>query len=84
MRTKRYIDDPALDIMGNYAHDVSFLAPNPVDVEGLYLQVHRAGIATQLPEDFQVTRNDSYIYNVIHCVFRGKGTVTVRGQSHQI
>lgn len=84
MGAKRFIDDPALDIMGSYSHDASYLTPNPIDMDGLYIQVHRAGAVSQLEKDFRVERDDSYAYNVIHCLFRGKGTLTVRGKTYEL
>ena len=84
MRTKRFIDDPEHDIMGNYPHEISYVSPDPIDVDGIYLRVHRAGITMQTPPDFFVERDDSYMYSMIHCAFRGTGRVTVRGRSYEI
>ena len=84
MRTRRLIDDPDHDIMGSYPHDISYVTSDPIDMDGLYLRVHRAGITIQTPRDFHIDRDESYMYCVIHCVFRGKGTVNVRGRSYEI
>jgi len=84
VRNKRYIDDPEHDIMGSYPHEISYVSPNSIDVDGIYLQVYRAGIVMQTPPDFLVSRDDSYMFSLMHCVFRGRGTVTVRGQTHEI
>jgi len=84
VRNKRMIDDPEHDIMGNYPHEVSYVSPEPIDVDGMYFRVHRAGITMQTPVYFHVERDDSYMYSIIHCVFRGKGSINVRGHSYDI
>lgn len=84
MRVKRYFDDPEHDIMGNYPHEISYAAPNSIDVDGIYLQVHRAGVTLKVPKDFYIVRDDSCMFHLIHCVFRGKGSVTVRGHTYSV
>lgn len=80
VRKNIYIDDPENDIMGDCPHEISYLAPSSVDVDGIYIQVHRAGVVLKTPSDFHVGRDDSYPHNMIHCVFSGHGSVSSRGK----
>ena len=62
-------------------HEIYYASKRPVDVNALYMQVNRAGIALQAPEDFLVVRDDSYRYSLIHCVLHGRGHVSCRGHN---
>lgn len=76
--------DDEMEIVGGCPHDIFYIAPTPIDLEGLYIQVNRAGITCETPTDFQISRNNTYRFSVVHCVFSGRGSVTVRGQTHSV
>ncbi len=75
---------PEHEIVDESFHDVYYAAPKAVDVNNLYMQVNRAGIALRTPGDFLVFRDDSYRYSLIHCVLRGKGNVSCRGHTFAV
>jgi AraC-like DNA-binding protein len=75
----RYRDDLEHDIVGGCPHDVFFISPKAIDLSSLYLQVNRAGIVLRTPADFTIRRDDSYRFNVLHCVLSGRGRVSFRG-----
>ena len=84
MKHNRYYDDLENDIVGSCPHDVFYVSPTSVDLDGLYIQANRAGIVMRTPEDFLISRDDSYRYNLIHCVLRGRGSVSVRGLTRSV
>ena len=79
MKHNQYYDDLEHDIVGSCPHDVFYVSPTSIDLDGLYIQASRAGIVMRTPDDFLISRDDSYRYNLIHCVLRGRGSVSVRG-----
>ena len=48
------------------------------------MQVNRAGIVLQTPEDFLISRDDAYRYSLIHCVIHGRGSVSFRGHTFAV
>ena len=84
MRRNYYADDLEHDIVGTCPHDEYYIAPKPVDLNALYMQVNRAGIVLKTPEDFVITRDDAYRYGLIHCVIHGKGHVSCRGHMYNV
>ena len=84
MKHNQYYDDPEHDIVGSCPHDVSYVSPSSIDLDGLYIQVNRAGIVLRTPHDYYISRDDSYRYNVIHCVLKGRGSVSVRGHTRTV
>ena len=84
MRHNYYADDLEHDIVGTCPHDMYYIAPKPVDFNSLYMQVNRAGIALRTPPDFLITRDDAYRYSLIHCVIRGRGSVSCRGHTFAV
>lgn len=65
-------------------HEVYYASKMAVDVNDLYMQVNRAGIALQTPENFLVVRDGNYRYSLIHCVLHGKGNVSCRGHNFSV
>lgn len=84
MKSSDTMNDYDHDIVGSCPHDVFYVSPTPPDLEGLYIQINRAGIVLECPRDFYISRDDTYRYCVLHCMIRGKGTVTVRGHSYRV
>ena len=84
MRRNYYADDLEHDIVGSVPHDEYFIAPKPVDLNALYMQVNRAGIVLETPKDFVISRDDGYRYSLIHCVIHGKGSVSCRGHMFNV
>ena len=84
MKHNQYYDDLEHDIVSSCPHDVFFVSPTSIDLDGLYIQASRAGIAMRTPDDFLISRDDSYRYNLIHCVLRGRGSVSVRGLTRSV
>ena len=84
MRRNYYANDLEHDIIGTCPHELYYLAPNAVDVNNLYMQVNRAGIVLQTPPDFLISRDDAYRYGMIHCVIRGRGSVSFRGHTYAV
>lgn len=74
----------ALRLLDGCPHDDFYITPTPIALDGLFIQVNRAGIVTATPPDFHIQRDESYNYNVIHCVFRGRGSVTTRGTRYAL
>ena len=73
-----------LTILEGYPHEAFYIASKPIIHSGIYNQVNRAGIMLSTPPHFHISRNSSYRYCVIHCAFRGRGYVRVRGRQHTI
>lgn len=65
-------------------HDVFYISPMPIRLDGLYYQVNRAGITCRTPSDFVIRRTDGYLFGTIHCVIGGKGSVSVRGNTYSV
>ena len=84
MKHNQYYDDLEHDIVGSCPHDVFYVSPTSIDLDGLYIQASRAGIVMRTPDDFLISRDDSYRYNLIHCVLRGRGSVSVRGLTRSV
>ena len=84
MKYNQYYDDLEHDIVGSCPHDVFYVSPTSIDLDGLYIQASRAGIVMRTPDDFLISRDDSYRYNLIHCVLRGRGSVSVRGLTRSV
>ena len=84
MKQNQYYDDPEHDIVGSCPHDIAYISPSSIDLDGLYIQVNRAGIVLRTPDDYYISRDDSYRYNVIHCVLHGRGSVSVRGLTRSV
>lgn len=82
MKTATF-DTDVLDDVG-VRHDVFYLAPAPVRPDNLFIQVNRAGITCRTPADFHIIRNETYPFNTLHCVFRGKGTLKIRGKTYAL
>ena len=72
------------ELVGGCPHDIFYIAPTPIDLDGLYMQVNRAGITCRTPQDFLINRNDTYRFSVVHCVFSGRGSVTARGRTYPL
>ena len=77
-------DREILALLEGYPHEVFYFARKPIIHTGIYNQVNRAGIMINTPAHFHITRNGSYQYCVIHCAFRGRGYVCVRGKRHTV
>ena len=77
-------DREILELLGGYPHEVFYFADKPILHSGIYNKVNRAGIMINTSADFHITRNSSYRYSVIHCAFRGRGYVSVRGKRHTV
>lgn len=73
-----------MSILEGCPNDVFYIAPTPIILDSLFIQVNRAGIALTVPENFHITRDDSYRYSVIHCVMHGKGLLRVRGREYEL
>ena len=84
MRRNYYADDLEHDIVGTCPHDDYYIAPKPVDLNAIYMQVNRAGIVLRTPSDFVITRDDAYRYSLIHCVIHGRGSVSCRGHMYNV
>ena len=84
MRRNYYADDLEHDIVGTCPHDDYYIAPKPVDLNAIYMQVNRAGIVLKTPSDFVITRDDAYRYSLIHCVIHGRGSVSCRGHMYNV
>ena len=84
MKHNYYADDLEHDIVGTCPQDEYYIAPKPVDLNALYMQVNRAGIVLRTPENYVIARDDSYRYSLIHCVIHGRGTVSCRGRMYQV
>lgn len=65
-------------------HDIFYISPIPIRLDGLFYQVNRAGITCQTPSDFVIRRTDGYQFGTIHCVIGGRGSVTVRGTTYPL
>ena len=77
-------DREILALLEGYPHEVFYFAAKPTIHSGIYNQVNRAGIMINTPTSFHISRNASYRYCVIHCAFRGRGYVSVRGKVHEV
>lgn len=77
-------NDEIMRLLEGCPNDVFYIAPKPILHNWIYFQVNRAGIVSRTPENHHITRVSGYRYSVIHCAFRGKGWVTVRGKTHPI
>ena len=84
MKRNEYPNDFDHDIVGSCPHDLYYVASIPPDVEGLFMQLNRAGIVLQTPKDFCIRRDDTYGYALLHCVLSGKGYVTVHGKTYTV
>ena len=84
MKRNYYPDDLEHDIVGTCPHDEYYIAPKPVDLNALYMQVNRAGIVLKTPNDFVITRDEAYRYSLIHCVIHGRGSVSCRGHMYNV
>lgn len=82
MNLMNYSD--ALRLLDYCPHDDFYITPTPIILDGLFIQVNRAGIVTATPSDFHIVRDESYNFNVIHCVFRGRGYVRARDQAYAL
>ena len=74
----------ALRLLDGCPHDDFYIAPTPIPLDGLFIQVNRAGIVAATPPDFHILRDERYSFNVIHCVFRGHGCVRVRDRTYEL
>ena len=52
MKQNQYYDDPEHDIVGSCPHDIAYISPSSIDLDGLYIQVNRAGIVLRTPDDY--------------------------------
>ena len=73
-----------LALLEGCPNEVYHIASKPILFNGMYIQINRAGIVCATPEDFHITRNASYRYSVIHCAFRGRGFLSLRGRQYKI
>lgn len=65
-------------------HEVFYITPTPIALDGMFFQVNRAGITSRTPPTFSICRKSAHVFNVIHCVTGGRGSVTVRGETFPI
>ena len=65
-------------------HDLFFISPIPIRLDGIYMQVNRAGFTSHTQTDFHITRTDSYSFNVVHCVTGGSGGVKFRNRRYAL
>lgn len=64
--------------------DEYYEAETAVDLNCLYMQINRAGIALRTPEQFLVARDDGYRYSLIHCIIHGRGSLSCRGRDYAL
>lgn len=69
---------------GEIARDAIYITPTPIALDGLFFQVNRAGTAGSTPPTFTIRREKAHVFNLLHCVTSGKGTVTVRGETYHV
>lgn len=50
----------------------------------LFYRVHRAGLDSHLPKLFYVERDDHTKYSILNFVFRGRGSLTYRGETYSV
>ena len=73
-----------VELLGGCPQDIFYFSPMPINLNGLFIQINRAGYVSETPRMFAIQRQSDYRFNVIHCVTKGKGTIIVRGKQHVI
>lgn len=68
------------ELVGGCPHEIFYISPSPIELDGPYIRINRAGITTQTQPEFHIERDDTYRFNIIHCVTRGSGSVTLGGK----
>lgn len=65
-------------------HEVFYITPAPIALSDPYYRLNRAGFTSETPINFFIKRTGLYGLNLIHCITKGCGSVTLRGKKYRI